>query len=682
MADERGHDVTMTGAGDGTGVGGARRGAGDVPAPAADAACDEALLARARAALRETFGHDDFRPSQLPLVQRVLAGRDVLGVMPTGAGKSMVYQIPAIILPGTTIVVSPLISLMKDQVEALLDAGVAACCLTSAQTAEEREATLAQVRAGACKLLYVAPERLGDQRFLAVARSLEIPLVAVDEAHCVSQWGQDFRPSYLGIADFVAGLPSCPCVCALTATATARVRADIVEGLRLDDPFTFVSGFDRPNLYFGVERPEPRDKDACLLHLVTRRVQAGQSGIVYCSTRRAVEDVCRLLRDHGVAAGRYHAGLAADERAQAQEDFAYDRTPVIVATNAFGMGIDKSNVSFVIHYNMPGDLESYYQEAGRAGRDGEPADCILIYNKRDVATQQFLISKSYDEAIANGVDPQVAATTRQTDSERLRQMTIYCTTTDCLRSTILRYFGETDAPFRCEHCSNCSTDFTVEDATVEAQKVISCVLRLAQRNRSVGKALIVDILRGSRSERVLGAHYDELSTYGIMADASARRVRYVLDACVDRGLLEVSDDRMPTVHATPAAHEFLRTRASFQLKVPRRLPRVDPTAVSGDRHGVFGTGGRGGAGAGTSAPIDASDLDNETLERLRQVRTRLAREAGVPAYIVCSNATLVDMWRRAPRTMDELLQVSGIGVSKAQKYGAAFLACLNGEAEA
>ena len=354
-----------------------------------------------------------------------------------------------------------------------------AACLNSSLTAAEQAEAFAFVASGACKLLYVAPERLDTPRLQELVRRVPVGLVAVDEAHCVSQWGQDFRPSYLGISAFIEGLPVRPTVAALTATATDDVRRDIAQALDLHDPFTLVSGFDRTNLYFGVERPEPRDKQRTLLRLVGARASrerdpggaaAGQTGIVYCSTRNAVEEVCDLLLDEGFAATRYHAGLSPEERRENQDDFLYDRATVMVATNAFGMGIDKSNVGFVIHYNMPSDLESYYQEAGRAGRDGSPADCVLIYNKKDVQTCQFLIDRAREEGLANGNDPELAGELYRRDCERLRKMTLYCTTTDCLRSTILRYFGETDVPFRCEHCSNCSTDVEEQDVTVDARK--------------------------------------------------------------------------------------------------------------------------------------------------------------------------------------------------------------------
>lgn len=669
------------------------------------------MLEQAGKVLKEYFGHEAFRPNQRELIERVLAHRDALAVMPTGAGKSLVYQVPALVLDGLAIVISPLISLMKDQVNALNQAGVNAAFLNSSLAPHEQSEVLEYAASGSCKLLYVAPERLDAPRFAALCKTTKISLVAVDEAHCVSQWGQDFRPSYLRIAGFIESLPVRPAVCALTATATPEVQSDILKALRLVDPLVLVSGFDRPNLYFGVERPEPKAKRACLLRLVRER--KNQSGIVYCSTRAAVEEVCDLLCENGVSATRYHAGLSAAERHGNQEDFLFDRAPVMVATNAFGMGIDKSNVSFVIHYNMPSDIESYYQEAGRAGRDGSPADCILIYNKKDVQTRQFLIDKSYEERTAEdagnadepwiyenedaswyesedeysevfdagsdwhpGFEPASADASRdaaiesaanseashilyERDCERLRQMVFYSTTTDCLRSFILQYFGQIDTAFRCEHCSNCSTDYEVEDVTVEAQKIVSCVLRLAQRNRQAGKALIVDILRGSKAERVLAQGYDGLSTYGIMDTVPAKRVRYVLDALVSEGMLVQTGGSYPVVEATGKGAAFLKDRLPFEIKVPKRLPKEEAAI--------------GGGMARGSKPSAASVSDSALFEKLKAVRFKLASEAGVPAYIVFANATLADMCEKQPTTEGDLLAVSGVGQVKAERYGAAFL---------
>ena len=645
------------------------------PAPA-----DSPAMRRARALLKERFGYDDFRPNQRDLVAAVLEGRDVLGVMPTGAGKSIVYQIPALMLPGLTLVVSPLISLMKDQVAGLEQAGIPAACVNSSLSAAEQADAFARAASGQVRLLYVAPERLSSPRLAELAHAVPIDLVAVDEAHCVSQWGQDFRPDYRQIAGFVEGLPTRPRVAALTATATEEVRADIVDALELRDPFVLVGGFDRPNLYFGVERPEPRDKDATLVRLVAARAAlrnpdgsvagAGQTGIVYCSTRKAVEHVCDLLWQEGFASTRYHAGLSAEERRANQDEFLYDRASVMVATNAFGMGIDKSNVGFVIHYNMPSDLEGYYQEAGRAGRDGSPADCILIYNKKDVQTCQFLIDRSRDDAEANGCDPQTAALLHERDCERLKKMTLYCTTTDCLRSYLLSYFGQTAQARRCEHCSNCSCEVEEQDATVEAQKVMSCVLRVAERGRTAGKSTVVDILRGSRAQRILDAGYDGLSTYGIMSDVSTQRVRFVLDSLEEAGHLACTPGQYPTVFATEQGRRWLlRDKTPYLLRVPKRLKSKPAPAspVTGAKGTTFG---RGGAGV--------PEADEELFERLRALRTVIAREEGVPAYIVFNNVTLIDMAAKRPRDLDELLDVSGVGSSKAARYGERFLACVAG----
>lgn len=398
--------------------------------------------------LKEIFGYDSFRPGQGELVDAILSGHDVLGIMPTGAGKSICYQVPALCMNGITLVVSPLISLMKDQVESLVQAGVAAAYLNSSLTPGQQRTVLARAAEGRYKIMYVAPERLNTDSFLRWACSAPIDMVTVDEAHCISQWGKDFRPGYLGIADFLHALPERPLVSAFTATATDRVRQDIVSALELQDAKVLVTGFDRPNLYFEVRRP--KSKPAALLQAI--REQGDSSGIVYCATRKAVEQVCALLQGHGIAAGRYHAGLEQAERQQCQEDFLFDRVKVMVATNAFGMGIDKSNVSYVIHYNMPKDLESYYQEAGRAGRDGSPANCILLYSGQDVRIQQMLIDRSEEEMPEQ--DPALREQLAQRSRERLKQMTFYCTGKTCLRARMLRYFGE-HAPQNCGNCSVC-----------------------------------------------------------------------------------------------------------------------------------------------------------------------------------------------------------------------------------
>ncbi|WP_087066694.1 DNA helicase RecQ [Intestinibacillus massiliensis] len=600
-------------------------------------------MADARQILQQYFGYDDFRPGQAELVDTLLAGRDVLGVMPTGAGKSLCYQVPALLLPGVTLVISPLISLMADQVNALRESGVPAAYLNSTLTPAQQSTVLRRAAQGQYRLLYVAPERLDTPAFLALAQRVPIPLVAVDEAHCISQWGQDFRPSYLRIPDFLRQLPARPVLGAFTATAAADVRADIAQLLGLHEPLTLTTGFDRPNLYFEVQHPV--NKPAALKKLLEGR--RGLSGIVYCATRKSVEEVAALVCGWGFDAACYHAGMDADSRRRSQEDFLFDRRTVMVATNAFGMGIDKSNVAFVIHYNMPKNMESYYQEAGRAGRDGSPADCILLYSPQDVRTGQFFIehSRDADEAL----DEETRRTVLERERERLRQMAFYCATTDCLRHFILRYFGEHTQGY-CGNCSNCNTQFETVDATIDAQKIVSCVYRLAERRRTVGKALIADILHGARTERILEAGFDTLSTYGIMQEMPVRRIRYLLDRLIGAGYLSVSEGEYPVVTLCPRSDEIIRARGPFIIRVPQDMaPRKAARA---------------------EAPSGA------LMDALKQLRKQIATRGGRPAYTVFTDASLADMCRKLPENREEFLSVSGVGQSKADKYGEAFLACI------
>ena len=621
--------------------------------------------------LRTTFGYPSFRPHQAEIVDAALAGRDVMAVMPTSAGKSVCYQVPALALAartgGLTLVVSPLISLMADQVGALRQMGVAASYLNSTLSAGERAGVLHGIASGALALVYVAPERLGDPAFLETVSGRGVALLAVDEAHCISQWGNDFRPSYQHIIEFLDALPARPTVMALTATATYAVRKDILAALGLRDPLVVVASFDRPNLSFAVARPRgAAEKDRMLVAFVRER--AGLSGIVYCSSRRSVEEVCELLRGEDLLATRYHAGLSAEERERNQGDFLYDRARVMVATNAFGMGIDKSNVSYVVHYNLPLSLENYYQEAGRAGRDGTHADCLLLYSPGDVHTAEFMLSRSEPR---EGLAPEQVDALAERDAERLRQMVFYATTTECLRAHILRYFGE-EAPAYCGSCGNCLTDFEEVDATTDALKVVSCVARVAQRGRSAGATMIVDVLRGSRGEKVLRRGFDTLSTYGIMADVPAARVRAVMDELVFRGVLARTGGDYPTIELTGLSGPFLRREAPwdepFVLKVAKGTPRAArvPSAPAKAR-----------------AATDVSELDEagqELYARLSELRGELAREQGVPSYFIFSNATLVDMCAKRPRTADELLAVSGVGAKKAERYGDVFLEKINGPA--
>ena len=588
--------------------------------------------------LKEYFGHSAFRGRQKELVDALLEGHDVLGVMPTGAGKSVCYQVPALLVPGLTLVISPLISLMKDQVQALEQAGIPAACLNSTMPADAQRAVFARAYRGELRLLYAAPERLPGLQNLF--ERVPLAFVAVDEAHCISQWGQDFRPSYGKITNFLAAVPERPPVGAFTATATEAVRRDIVRLLGLRDPLVCVSGFDRPNLTFMTEKP--RDKREHLVTLLRERM--GQSGIVYCTTRKAVDEVCELLTSRGFAAGRYHAGLDADERRENQEDFLFDRTQIMVATNAFGMGIDKSNVSFVIHYNLPQNLESYYQEAGRAGRDGSPADCILLYSPGDVRTCEFLIEHGHDN---EELDERTRHLLIERDRERLRQMVFYATTTDCLRRFILKYFGE-QAPLSCDNCSNCLTNFELVDATLEAQKIVSCVFRLAQRGRSVGKSAIADILHGADNARIRQNDFASLSTYGIMREDSMKHIRDLLDRLIEEGYLISTGGEYPVVKLCAKSDDIIRRRLPFAVKLPRDKRKQDGRKIT----------------------------ESSLYEALRALRAEIAAQEKVPAYVVFSNATLQDMCARRPITPSELLEVSGVGRAKADKYGDAFLACI------
>ena len=605
--------------------------------------------------LKQYFGYDSFRPGQDELVQAILSGRDTLGIMPTGAGKSICYQVPALALPGLTLVVSPLISLMKDQVGALNEAGVPAACINSAMSFEEMRDALYFAGRGQYKLLYVAPERLTAPFFLDFARRVPISMVTVDEAHCISQWGQDFRPSYLKILDFLAALPQRPLVSAFTATATAEVRDDIIRALGLEEPFVITTGFDRPNLYFAVEKPSSKPS-ALLAHLMQRR---DKSGIVYCSTRKTVEEVCDMLLSRGLPTTRYHAGLDPEERLANQDDFLYDRKTIMVATNAFGMGIDKSNVSFVIHYNMPKNMESYYQEAGRAGRDGEAADCILLYNGQDVRTAEFLIEHSHENE-DESMDEKTRRQLIERDMERLKQMTFYATTTDCLRRYILNYFGE-KAPLCCGHCGNCDTNFEEVDATMDARKILSCVYRLDERRLHFGKTVVAAVLTGSKSEQINRFHLDTLSTYNIMHEQTAVRVRQLIDVLLERGLLTADPERYNALFLTQTGNALMRGRGELRIKLPRE--KKPETA------------------ARRTEELSA-DVDEKLFEKLRALRTKVAQRAGVPPYVVFSNATLADMAARQPKSEYELLGVRGVGEAKARRYGAEFVDCIRAYLEA
>ncbi len=602
-----------------------------------------------RTLLKKHFGHSAFRGGQEALIDAIMSGRDVLGVMPTGGGKSICYQIPALMLPGLTIVVSPLISLMTDQVAALTEAGVPAAFLNSSLSLEQLRETYAKTAGAQYKLLYVAPERLENESFLSLISHVPVSLLAVDEAHCISQWGQDFRPSYLKIAAFIAQLPARPVVAAFTATATEQVRADIVSHLGLQNPLLNITGFDRPNLYFAVR--QPASKLAATLQLV--REQSGKSGIVYCSTRASVERVCEFLSGKGIAATRYHAGLSEEERRANQDEFRFDRKTVMVATNAFGMGIDKSNVSFVIHYNMPKSLEAYYQEAGRAGRDGSSGECILLYAPGDVQTARFLIQNGGNEEL----DPDVQARVREGELQRLRQMTGYCKTTDCLRGYILSYFGQSH-PKTCGCCGNCKTERRMQDVTVPAQMLLSCVYRIYEKlGYFVGKTMVLRVLRGSRDKRILELGLDRISTYNLLHE-KRQELNALCDFLEAEGYLRVNPEHSTLEPGEKARDVLFRGR---QLLMPVLATPEPEAKTSGKR-------------AKHSAPVSSGADD--LFGVLRETRMKIAQRENVPAYIVCSNSTLLDMAEKAPETMDALLCVSGIGEVKACRYGEDFLSAI------
>ncbi len=593
--------------------------------------------------LQRVFGYSGFRPGQEELIDGVLNGRDVFGIMPTGGGKSMCYQLPALMLPGITLVISPLISLMRDQVMALKAVGVSAAYINSTLTGPQVQAVYRNLLAGKYKIVYIASERLDYPGFAGLAARLPISFIAVDEAHCISQWGQDFRPSYLRIVNFIEGLPQRPPVGAFTATATKQVREDVERILQLRNPIRTTTGFDRPNLYFEVIQTDEKEKELRRL-LASRR---GKSGIIYCSTRKKVESVCEDLRDRGYGATRYHAGLTDEERSANQEDFLYDRAPIMVATNAFGMGIDKSNVSFVIHYNMPKSIEAYYQEAGRAGRDGAPADCILLYNGADVNTARFLINNGSEN---EEMDPAQREVVHRQDLKRLDAMVGYCKTKTCLRGYILEYFGQKH-PEICGNCGSCTGNFETVDITREAQMILSCVKRIYDKlGYWVGINLIGNVLRGSKVKRVAELGLDELTTYGLLKDRTRSDIHAMIDHLEAEGYL-ASESEHQTIRTTTLAGLVLYHGKTVEMKV-----EIEPEEI------VL-----------PSTVQKLSGDEGELFDTLKELRGKLAREAGIPAYVVFSNATLTDMAKRKPLTMSEFKKVSGVGEIKAAWYGTAFL---------
>lgn len=630
-------------------------------------------------ALTRYFGYDSFRPGQQGIVEALLAGRDVLGVMPTGAGKSVCYQIPAALSPGMTLVISPLISLMRDQVDALNDLGLPAAFINTTQTPDEQAMVFAQAAAGQIKLLYVAPERLETGRFRDFAARTPISLIAVDEAHCVSQWGQDFRSSYLGIGDFIAGLPQRPPVGAFTATATERVRRDIVGLLGLRNPAVTVTGFDRPNLYFDVVKLETKYKAAWVARYVADHPD--ESGIVYCATRKTTEALADTLNQMGHPAVAYHGGMSPDAREVAQRDFITDKVPVVVATNAFGMGIDKSNVRYVIHHNLPESIEAYYQEAGRAGRDGEPSRCTLLWNESDIVTRRRLLDNDYEN---ERLTPEEQEIVRQSKRRLLDGMVGYCRTTDCLHRYMTRYFGQELSPNagsaagediaadssqsgRCGACSNCESTFETIDVTRVAQAISRCVHDAGQR---VGSGKIVKILRGSRAQDLAWLNPERMPTFGMLKDVNEARVRDVLSQMATDGYLSIAEGRMPIVMFGARAAETAAPDFHYEIK---RVERKSAAAGSGRSGGVADTADSANVPGDALGSYIPDDDEESLFQKLRELRRTIAQEIGKPPYIVFSDKTLRDMARIKPVTNAQFLAVNGVGQHKLDLYGKRFM---------
>ncbi|WEV47340.1 DNA helicase RecQ [Bifidobacterium sp. ESL0690] len=634
----------------------------------------------ALAALKQYFGYDSFREGQEDLVNAILAGHDVLGVMPTGAGKSICYQVPATMLPGLTIVISPLISLMRDQVDALNDAGIKAAFINTTQESDEQSMVFAQARRGDVKMLYVAPERLETERFRSFASQVKISLITVDEAHCVSQWGQDFRSSYLGIGEFIDSLPVRPTVAAFTATATEKVRRDIVRLLRLKTPKVTVTGFDRPNLYFDIINMPTKRKNVWITEYAANHPD--ESGIVYCATRKETESLANELNRHGIGAAAYHGGMSAEARDKAQRDFVTDQVPVVVATNAFGMGIDKSNVRYVIHHNMPESIEAYYQEAGRAGRDGEPGRCTLLWNESDIVTRRRLLDMDSDN---DRMSPEEQEIVRQSHRRLLNAMIGYCRTTECLHRYIMRYFAdpngvnptENSQPqedptngeiYKCGNCANCESTFETIDVSDVARAVSRCVHDI---NQSFGMGKIVSVLRGSKAQDLINRHLDRVPSYGALHDVPDARIRDVINQMATDGYLFVSEGRLPIVRFGARAGETVKPDFHYEIK---RIQRKKPVgATSGSAFGSYDADSDMRAGVSSAGDYEVTDEDEALFQKFRELRRTIAQEIGKPPYIVFSDKTLRDMARIKPVTDAQFLAVNGVGENKLHLYGPRFM---------
>lgn len=594
-------------------------------------------------ALKVLFGYDAFRPGQESVIDSILSGKDVCAIMPTGAGKSVCYQIPAMLLSGITLVISPLISLMQDQVKALNEAGIAAAFINSSLSERAFHETVRKTRNGDYKILYVAPERLVTEGFMELAKTIEISMVTVDEAHCISQWGQDFRPSYMNISQFVDMLEKRPIVSAFTATATENVREDIICTLGLQDPFVLVNGFDRENLFFQVEKP--KSKEQYILDYVASH--ESESGIIYCATRKNVDNLYNLLESKGFSVAKYHAGMSAEERKRMQDDFVFDFTSIVVATNAFGMGIDKSNVRYVIHYNMPQSMENYYQEAGRAGRDGLEAKCILLFSAQDIVINRLLL----EHKEMTDLSPEELATVKERDMQRLQSMERYCYTTECLRNYILKYFGEKpEKP--CGDCGNCLHTFETLDMTDAAKQIINCVYESRQR---FGKTIIIDTVAGAKTARLAEIGAVNYKSYGVLASTNKKLIRRLVEQMVAEGYLRVGDYqvvKLGNFQALKDPETTVMVKITDDDKLPQRAEK--PKKKTNGKDALTAAGFK-------------------LFDKFRELRLQIAREENMPPYIIFSDKTLIDMAVKMPRSKSEMLEVSGVGENKYGKYGERFL---------
>ena len=597
--------------------------------------------------LKVLFGYDTFRPGQKDIVDAILDGRDVFAVMPTGAGKSLCYQIPAMMLDGITLVVSPLISLMQDQVNSLNEAGVSAAYINSSLSDRDLFETVKKTGNGEFKILYVAPERLMTEGFIELAKSVNISMITVDEAHCISQWGQDFRPSYMKIVEFVKLLGKRPVISAFTATATETVREDIVCTLGLGNPYVLIGGFDRENLYFQVDKP--KNKEQYILDYIANH--PNESGIIYCATRKNVDSLYEILADKGIAAAKYHAGMNASERKQMQDDFVFDYKSIVVATNAFGMGIDKSNVRFVIHYNMPQSMENYYQEAGRAGRDGLDSKCILLFSPQDIVINRFLLEH---KEVAD-IDPAELETIKERDNQRLQVMERYCYTTGCLRNYILKYFGENhENP--CEDCGNCNREFETLDMTDAAKKIINCVYEAKGR---YGRGIIIDTVLGAKTARLKEVGATNYKSYGVLNSINRSMLMRVIDQLVYEKYLVVGDYqvlKMGDIRRLKDSATSVMVKITDEDKRPEKARKVNKKVAE-------------------KSSLTSSGY--KLFERLRELRLEIAREENMPPYIVFNDKTLIDMSAKVPTTKEEMLEVSGVGENKFKKYGDRFLKAIS-----